>query len=131
MDRGEPGSLSAGPRTPRSSFPAASRRASAISSCNATWPEPSSTWWIRKPPRRTTAAPGCAARDAFYVGDIAGMIVDYHRTNGGWMTAEDLASSGRFRRTRFGDIDLFACGPWCQGPGAAGAQHPRHLTYAR
>ena len=65
-----------------------------------------------------------AARDAFYVGDIAATIVDYHRTNGGWITTEDLAGfSVRFEPpvctrfgTSFGDIDLFACGPWCQGP---------------
>lgn len=61
-----------------------------------------------------------AARDAFYVGDIGAMIVEYHRANGGWITAEDLARyKVRFEspvRARFGDIDLFACGPWCQGP---------------
>jgi len=61
-----------------------------------------------------------AARDAFYVGDIAAMIVEYHRANGGWVTAEDMAGYKVTLeppvRTRFGDIDLFACGPWCQGP---------------
>lgn len=61
-----------------------------------------------------------AARDAFYRGDIARKIAAYHRDHGGWMTLEDLAE---FRvgfeapvRTRFGDVDLLACGPWCQGP---------------
>ena len=61
-----------------------------------------------------------AVRDAFYRGDIASTIVKYHRENGGLVTAEDLAGfKVRFEppvRTRFGDIDLFACGPWCQGP---------------
>src|SRR6185295_7045904 len=48
------------------------------------------------------------------------MIVEYHRANGGWVTAEDMAGYKVTLeppvRTRFGDIDLFACGPWCQGP---------------
>ena len=61
-----------------------------------------------------------AAREAFYKGDIAAAMVKYHAENGGWMTAEDLAD---FRsevlpplKTTFGDVDYYACGPWCQGP---------------
>jgi gamma-glutamyltranspeptidase/glutathione hydrolase len=61
-----------------------------------------------------------AARSAFYEGDIAKKIHDYHAANGGWMTREDMAS---FRvgieppvKTRFGDVDVYGCGPWCQGP---------------
>ena len=61
-----------------------------------------------------------AARDAFYRGDIARAIVAYHEENDGLLAAEDLAS---FRvaieppvRTRFGGLDVYACGPWCQGP---------------
>ena len=61
-----------------------------------------------------------AARDAFYRGDIAAAIVRYHAENGGLLTAGDLAD---FRvgieppvQIRFGDIDVYACGPWCQGP---------------
>ena len=61
-----------------------------------------------------------AARDAFYRGDIAHAIVDYHRRNDGLLTHEDLAG---FRvtleppvATRFADLDVHACGPWCQGP---------------
>jgi gamma-glutamyltranspeptidase/glutathione hydrolase len=61
-----------------------------------------------------------AARDAFYRGDIAATIVRYHKENGGLVTAEDLSDfKVRFEapvHTRFGEIDLFACGPWCQGP---------------
>jgi gamma-glutamyltranspeptidase/glutathione hydrolase len=61
-----------------------------------------------------------AAHDAFYRGDIAATIVDYHRAHDGWITAEDLADY-RVRteapvKTRFRDIDLYGCGPWCQGP---------------
>lgn len=61
-----------------------------------------------------------AARRAFYRGDIAQAMVRYHRDNGGWLTAEDLAE---FRvavepplAARLGDIEVFTCGPWCQGP---------------
>ena len=61
-----------------------------------------------------------AARDAFYKGDIARRIAEWQAAEGGWMTREDLAS---FRvgieepvRGRFGNADVYACGPWCQGP---------------
>jgi gamma-glutamyltranspeptidase/glutathione hydrolase len=61
-----------------------------------------------------------AVRDAFYRGDVARAIVDYHRVNGGLLTRDDLAE---FRveleppvRSRFGDLDVYTCGAWCQGP---------------
>jgi gamma-glutamyltranspeptidase/glutathione hydrolase len=61
-----------------------------------------------------------AARDAFYKGDIARKMVDFIQSQGGWMTREDVAG---FRvgieepvSTRFGDTEVFTCGPWCQGP---------------
>src|SRR6185437_11044855 len=61
-----------------------------------------------------------AARDAFYRGDIAHAIVDFHRANGGLLALEDLAT---FRvgleppvRARFRELDLYTCGAWCQGP---------------
>ncbi len=61
-----------------------------------------------------------AARDAFYRGDIAATIVQFHRENGGLLTAEDLAE---FQvgveppvHTTFGEVEVYACGPWCQGP---------------
>ncbi len=61
-----------------------------------------------------------AARDAFYRGDIATAIARYHRKNDGWVAVEDMAAyTVTFEppvRTRFGDIDLYSCGPWCQGP---------------
>ncbi len=61
-----------------------------------------------------------AARDAFYQGDIAAAIVKYHRENGGLVSAEDLANYRvRFETpvtTRYAGVDLYACGPWCQGP---------------
>lgn len=61
-----------------------------------------------------------AARDAFYRGDIAAAIARYHREHGGWVTMEDMGAYTVTLeppvRTRFGDVDLYACGPWCQGP---------------
>ncbi len=61
-----------------------------------------------------------AARDAFYRGDIARAIVKYQKENGGILSAEDLSDyrSGFDEpvETSFGDIKLYACGPWCQGP---------------
>src|SRR6516165_9118894 len=61
-----------------------------------------------------------AARDAFYRGDIARAIVKHQEEHGGLLLADDLAN---FRSgfeepaaTQFGDIRLFTCGPWCQGP---------------
>jgi gamma-glutamyltranspeptidase/glutathione hydrolase len=61
-----------------------------------------------------------AARDAFYKGDIARSIARYHAENGGWVTLDDLATYDvRFEKpvhTRFHGIDLYACGPWSQGP---------------
>jgi gamma-glutamyltranspeptidase/glutathione hydrolase len=61
-----------------------------------------------------------AARDAFYRGDIGRAIVRYQKENGGILSAEDLANyhSGFDEpvRTSFGGVDLYACGPWCQGP---------------
>jgi gamma-glutamyltranspeptidase / glutathione hydrolase len=61
-----------------------------------------------------------AARHAFYRGDIAAAMVQHQRENGGWMTAEDLAGFSVEilppLKTMFGDVELYACGPWCQGP---------------
>ena len=61
-----------------------------------------------------------AARDAFYRGDIARAIVKFQKEQGGFLSADDLANyhSGFDEpvSTSFGDIQLYACGPWCQGP---------------
>ncbi len=61
-----------------------------------------------------------AARDAFYRGDLGRTIVAYHRQHGGLLSMEDLAE---FRVgiespvcTRFAGMQVYACGPWCQGP---------------
>lgn len=69
---------------------------------------------------RGRAAGLAAARDAFYRGDIAQKIVKFQKENGGFLAAEDLAGyrSGFDEpvKATFGDIDVYACGPWCQGP---------------
>ena len=61
-----------------------------------------------------------AARRAFYAGDIADKIVNHHKENGGWMTHADLtdyySEVAAPERSRFGDVDVYGCGVWCQGP---------------
>jgi gamma-glutamyltranspeptidase / glutathione hydrolase len=65
-----------------------------------------------------------AARAAFYKGDIAKTITDYHAANGGMLSMEDMAEyASAFEApvgrtyTGFGEpIDVYGCGPWCQGP---------------
>src|SRR6202022_1520212 len=62
----------------------------------------------------------CAARDVFYRGDIAETIAAFFAANGGLLTRKDLAD---FRvgieapvMTRTRGLDVYACGPWSQGP---------------
>jgi gamma-glutamyltranspeptidase/glutathione hydrolase len=61
-----------------------------------------------------------AARDAFYLGDIARAITGFHAAEGGLLTMEDMAAFHvEVERpvsvtTRYGEV--FSCGPWCQGP---------------
>jgi len=61
-----------------------------------------------------------AAHDAFYRGDIAKKIVAFMKEQGGLLSAEDLAEYhspvGPPERRRFGDLEVFTCGAWCQGP---------------
>lgn len=66
-----------------------------------------------------------AARAEFYEGSIAERIVRYHSEHGGYLTAGDLAS---FRSriepalsVRWRELEVFTCGPWCQGPALAQA----------
>lgn len=69
---------------------------------------------------RGRAAAIMAARDAIYTGDIAREIVGFIEREGGALTDEDLAS---YRvsiappvHTTYRGIDVWACGPWSQGP---------------
>src|SRR5579871_3743468 len=61
-----------------------------------------------------------AARNAFYRGDIAQKIVAFMKQEGGLLSAEDLADYhspvAPPEHRRFGDLDVFTCGAWCQGP---------------
>jgi gamma-glutamyltranspeptidase/glutathione hydrolase len=61
-----------------------------------------------------------AARKAFYEDDIAVAIVKHQQENGGLLTADDLAAYKVTVeppvKTTFGDIEVYSCGPWCQGP---------------
>ena len=61
-----------------------------------------------------------AARDRFYKGDIADEIARFFEEQGGFITKEDLAE---FHvgveepvTTNYRGYDVYACGPWCQGP---------------
>jgi len=61
-----------------------------------------------------------AAHDAFYKGDIARAIVKYHSENDGLLAADDLADFLAPVEppvsTPYRDLDVYGCGPWCQGP---------------
>ncbi len=61
-----------------------------------------------------------AARDAFYVGDIAQAIVRYHAENDGLLTADDLAGFATPveapLRISYRGVEVYSCRPWCQGP---------------
>src|SRR5262249_59482731 len=70
--------------------------------------------------RRGRAAGLQAARDAFYRGDVAATIADYHAREGGLLTREDLAA---FRAevepahvTTFHGHHVLTSGFWWQGP---------------
>lgn len=61
-----------------------------------------------------------AARDRFYKGDIAEEIDRFYHEQGGLLTKEDLAEfSVEIEppiKTSYRGYDIYACGPWCQGP---------------
>ena len=61
-----------------------------------------------------------AARDAFYRGDIARAMVRYHEEAGGWLTMEDLAEYESAEEepvvAHLREVEVYTCGPWCQGP---------------
>jgi len=69
---------------------------------------------------RGRAAAIMAARDAIYTGEIARRIVESQRANGGRITAQDLAdyhvTIEAPVHTTYRGIDVYACGPWSQGP---------------
>ena len=60
-----------------------------------------------------------AAYNAFYRGDIARTICDYHQANGGFLAMEDLAAYEVRKeepvRAAFAGSEFYCCGPWSQG----------------
>jgi gamma-glutamyltranspeptidase/glutathione hydrolase len=61
-----------------------------------------------------------AVRDAFYQGSIAKKLVTHVQEQGGILTEEDLA---HFHvdieapvKTSYHEVEVYCCGPWCQGP---------------
>ncbi len=64
-----------------------------------------------------------AARDAFYRGDLARVITNYHRANGGLLTLEDMADFEVRQeptiRVIHAGLEVHCCGPWSQGPAVA------------
>lgn len=61
-----------------------------------------------------------AVRERFYNGDIAEAMAAFSEREGGWITLKDLAG---FRvaveapvSINYRGYDVYACGPWCQGP---------------
>ena len=67
-----------------------------------------------------------AAYTAFYEGDIAARICNYHAEHGGFLTRADMADYRvRFEApltARFAGVDFYTCGPWCQGRLRAGSR---------
>ena len=66
-----------------------------------------------------------AARDLFYTGEIAEEMVAFIRSQGGWLSMNDLAGFAvgvdvppmiDYKGPDSAKIDVYACGPWCQGP---------------
>ena len=61
-----------------------------------------------------------AARDFFYKGEIAEEIVNFVRGEGGLLSMSDMAEFSVGVDTPpsidYKGIEVFACGPWCQGP---------------
>jgi gamma-glutamyltranspeptidase/glutathione hydrolase len=61
-----------------------------------------------------------AVREEFYKGSIAKELIRYLQEQGGFMTLEDMAE---FQvgledpvKTSYRGVEVYCCGPWCQGP---------------
>lgn len=75
-----------------------------------------------------------SAHNAFYQGDVAAIIADYHRANGGFLTKADLAGFNvRVQaplHAAYRGHDLYTCGSWCQGVSLAQALMMLDRAYA-
>ncbi|MCL0101592.1 gamma-glutamyltransferase family protein [Dehalococcoidia bacterium] len=85
-----------------------------------------------------------AVRDLFYKGSIAKKIARFSKSEGGFLTAADLADFQVREEppvsVNYRGYEIFACGPWCQGPAVPQALkllegfdlsklHPSHPLY--
>ncbi|HUG14345.1 MAG TPA: gamma-glutamyltransferase family protein [Thermomicrobiales bacterium] len=61
-----------------------------------------------------------SARDEFYRGDIGKEIAAFIQREGGFIDEQDLAGFSSDIEppvsTSYRGVDVYACGPWCQGP---------------
>ena len=61
-----------------------------------------------------------SVRDYFYKGEIGKQIVAFCQENGGLLTENDMAEFQveieKPTKGNYKGIDVFTCGPWCQGP---------------
>jgi gamma-glutamyltranspeptidase/glutathione hydrolase len=61
-----------------------------------------------------------AARDLFYRGEIAEQMVEFSRSQGGWLSKSDLANFSveieEALHVEYRGYDIYACGVWSQGP---------------
>ncbi len=61
-----------------------------------------------------------AARDIFYRGDMAHKMVEFNRAQGGLLSLDDMAEFEAKLEPPvsidYKGIEVFTCGPWCQGP---------------
>jgi gamma-glutamyltranspeptidase/glutathione hydrolase len=61
-----------------------------------------------------------ATRDYFYTGDIAEEMVAFNQQHGGLLTLDDLREFSVGIETpqsvNYKGVEVYSCGPWCQGP---------------
>ena len=61
-----------------------------------------------------------AARDEFYKGEIGREIAQFVQANGGTVDENDMADFHSTieapPQTEYEGVDVYVCGPWCQGP---------------
>src|SRR6266851_7738063 len=105
----------------RSSAPAAARRASARSSSNETSPRSSAAWSRSSARTRArAAAPRSWPRGTRSTPATSRARSQRSRSSRGFITEEDLAAQHVTIEppvhTAYRGIDVFACGPWSQGP---------------
>jgi gamma-glutamyltranspeptidase / glutathione hydrolase len=70
-----------------------------------------------------------AARDLFYKGELAERMARFSQENGGFLDYDDLAEFSvkveQPVKTTYRGYEVYACGPWCQGPVVPLTQGPQ------